>query len=449
MSTPVSLPRVLNEVNIVKQEVESNKQILLTILSTIKSFKADTLKSYSVLYSKIEDVDNKVNKVSTALNEIIGPSVAVDTSNNYANDTNDTYNSTTTNETYDGNTATTNRGESENIPNNNINGAAPSIHLFPQNEMIKLEDLKEEPIDENSWREDFNEDASFEGLDQAYDTSLTYELPSNKTQKRKKIKQKNSKGQSPDLSTNTDFISSAKSPRATKKQVGGPLLKCRVGCINCERPPCRMCKRCIQRKRCQLRECEEYKKILKAKNTENVHRKCPNCTKTFASRSNLERHTKKHSCVDEDREYDERYFKYQHLMIRCSEVNCPDPIYKNYISFARHRTISGHKNWKYRCDICKKFEFSKKMKRHMANHAMESLEEVPEQISADSVAHVHISEDDFEAHVQLSADVDNAQVTADESYAHEDIVEAFVPENMELDDIESYSGEPIEKYPFI
>ena len=74
MAPPVSLPKVLHDVNLVKKEVESNKQILLTILSTLKTFKDDSQQLNAALSSKIKDVDNKVSSIRTAVSEITGPS---------------------------------------------------------------------------------------------------------------------------------------------------------------------------------------------------------------------------------------------------------------------------------------------------------------------------------------------------------------------------------------
>ena len=105
MASPVSLPKVLHDVNLVKKEVESNKQLLLTILSTLKTFKDDRNKLNAALSSKIKEVNDKVNCIRTAVSEITGPSadLGVDDSVNESFEEAKDY-------VYDINEVTTNRG---------------------------------------------------------------------------------------------------------------------------------------------------------------------------------------------------------------------------------------------------------------------------------------------------------------------------------------------------
>ena len=335
MASPVSLPRVLNELNLVKQEVQSNKQLLITILSTLDTLKDDSLKSNSSLFTKIEELENCVDVVHTAVNDIIGPQEVSEISESAI-------------ATYDA--PTVNSGEIRNIPNRNI-AEVTSVQVFEENDMIKVEEVKEEALyeEDQEYREEYQE--YDEELDQTNDLSLQ-NYPSKKAKKCYKR-------QSPDFESNADFLSEAESPIAFKRQ-RSQIKKCRDGCPNCEKLPCRECKNCLSKKRCQFKVCIEFKKLRQEEM--RVNSICPKCKKSFSGRPNLLRHTKLNNCVRE-------HFKYNDYMVKCFEEGCSNSIYPNYNSYTEHRIISGHKKWKYKCDICSKFIISKSIKAHIESHA--------------------------------------------------------------------------------
>ena len=374
MAPLVNLPRLLNEINLVKQEVLSNKDLLVNILSILKD---DNHKSYSSINAKIKEVENKVNLASNAVKEIIGPLEVPDYPDNCDNNI---YGAS-----------------AKNLPNKSITDteATPSVQLSRDN-AIKVEEIKEEPLDDDSLRKDWNE--SF----YQSDDSRSNILPSNKSK-----------------SSDPDYIPNPSSSH--KQKTGRKRGMCREGCPNCETPACRKCSSCLQRKRCKLKDCDEYKKTLKPR--QPISSTCPQCSKSYFNRKGLERHLNENRCT-----YDESYLsEYQDLKVKCFEDNCltRDKIYLNYKAFLDHRSKSGHKVWKYRCDICFQWNHSKLMNKHMATiHGNQVSVEPFVQVSADAI--VEISADSVE---QLSADY-NVQVSAEDFVERE---EDLLPDHMDLD----------------
>ncbi|MCP4163308.1 MAG: hypothetical protein GY760_24875 [Deltaproteobacteria bacterium] len=133
-------------------------------------------------------------------------------------------------------------------------------------------------------------------------------------------------------------------------------LTCGVSnCVAFTADLCRTCSACKNKKRCRLRKCLNYKKILDARS--KAVKKCKKCHRGFSTHSSLVRHYSKSNCGTIAR-------KWGNLPHKC--LICEDgTLYENHESFIKH-TISTHggKIWyKVRCPMVQCQAFIKPNKR--------------------------------------------------------------------------------------
>jgi len=129
-------------------------------------------------------------------------------------------------------------------------------------------------------------------------------------------------------------------------------------CAACTADPCRICSACKNKKRCLLRMCAGYKRVLKEKHSRTNKYTCERCSVKFTSVWNLTRHLQKKVCMTDPKS---KYGEYPVVCQECQTFSI------NIKEFKNHKKTTQHTKFKYQCIRCQPMQlvWPKKMSRHV------------------------------------------------------------------------------------